>query len=276
MSLSSKQISQLKAILTLSVLSICVLGCQTVPLEQRPGTDEPLQVFLIGDSTVATFPPERHPLKGWGQLLHEFFVSDHVEIVNMARSGRSSKSYYDEGAWELVHAQLDKGDYVFIQFGHNDEKKADPTRYTAPYIDYQRQLLRYVQETRVRGAVPVLVTPLCRNIWVSPAHLKTTHGEYPDAMRALAKESHVPLLDLHAMTRKRFEELGPQKTHKLFMNLEKGVYPAYPEGKTDNTHLNIQGAREVCRLLVAGLEDLDLGLRSYLLKNQLPCVHEPL
>ncbi len=271
--LHRQSVSASAALILLSV-ALSVLGCQSIPVDSG---NEPAYrpcLYVIGDSTVASYPPERYPLTGWGQVLPELFDRDHIDIVNAARSGRSSKSFCEEGAWDPIRDQLRKGDYVFIQFGHNDSKKADLARYTEPYTSYQRHLLQYVVETRDRGAVPVLVTPIYRNAWEPNGRVKDTHGAYPPAMRTLAHRENVPLLDLHARTKERFQALGPERTRKLFLNCKKGVYPAYPDGKTDNTHPCEAGAREICRMIAAGLATLDLGLNTFL-KADAAALHSP-
>lgn len=225
-------------------------------------------LYVIGDSTAAAYPPERFPLHGWAQVLQEHFDSERLSVEDRAISGRSSKSFFDEGSWTPIREALRPGDWVFIQFAHNDEKKDDPNRFTDPATTFPEHLRRYVEETRAAGARPVLLTPINRNRWASSRVMEDTHGDYPDATRKLAKEMGVPLIDLHTLTRKRFTRLGPERSAKLFLNLAPGEHPNYPEGKEDNTHLQESGAREVSALAVKGIKRLPL--RAYLKERRLP------
>ena len=151
----------------------------------------------IGDSTMADKPLEKpNPERGWGQLLPRYF-RDPAMVVNHAKNGRSSKSFRDEGLWQPVLDALRPGDFVIIQFGHNDEKKEDPTRYSDPKTTFRENLRRYVSETRAKGARPILATPINRREFDAEGKLKDTHGDYPPAVRAVAAEEKVPLLDLH-------------------------------------------------------------------------------
>ena len=225
-------------------------------------------LYIIGDSTAASYPDDRSPLTGWAQVLHEYVDPERMLVENRARSGRSSRSFYDEGAWTPIREALRPHDWVFIQFGHNDEKKDDPDRFTDPATTFPAQLRRYVEETRAAGAHPVLLTPIPRNRWPWARKMGNTHGDYPDAVRALAQKMCVPLIDLHKLAQKRFERLGPDATTKLFMDLAPGEHPNYPEGKEDNTHLQKSGAREVCEVAVRGIKHLPI--RAYLKGYRLP------
>lgn len=206
-------------------------------------------IHLIGDSTVCNYSSTYYPRTGWGQVLGSSFKTT-IAINNKALSGRSSKSFYDEGAWTPVKNALKSGDYVFIQFGHNDEKSADATRYTDPYTTYQQYLTIYINDARAKGAIPILVTPVERNSW-SNGTVKATHGNYPDAMRKLATAKAVPLVDLTALSTAKYISLGQTyTTNSVFMNLAAGQYPNYPSGNTDNTHFQQNGANIIARLVV--------------------------
>ena len=151
---------------------------------------EPIRIALIGDSTVASYakPPEDRPdLTGWGQVLGELF-QEHVKVSNHAASGRSSKSFYDEGAWTPIRTALRAGDMVLIQFGHNDEKADDATRYTEPFTTFEQYLSIYIDDAIAKGATPILITPINRNNW-SNGTVRDTHGNYPVAMRQLAGQT---------------------------------------------------------------------------------------
>lgn len=221
------------------------------------------QLFLIGDSTMADKPLADNPERGWGQLLPVFFGGG-VAIRNHAMNGRSTKSFIDEGRWDAVLKELRAGDWVFIQFGHNDEKKEDPTRYAAPNEAYRKNLTRFVDETRAKGAHPVLLTPVMRRRFDKEGKFFDTHGEYPDAVRTLAKELNVPLIDLHKSTQALIERHGAEGSKKLFLWIAPGEYKSLPSGKQDDTHFSEYGAREVAALAVAGLRDLKLELARFL------------
>lgn len=221
------------------------------------------QLFLIGDSTMADKPLADNPERGWGQLLPVFFGAG-VAIKNHAMNGRSTKSFIDEGRWDAALKQLRAGDWVFIQFGHNDEKKEDPARYAAPQGDYRKNLTRFVEETRGKGAHPVLLTPVMRRRFDKEGKFFDTHGEYPDAVRALATELNVPLIDLHKSTQTLIEKHGPEGSKKLFLWIGPTEYKSLPNGRQDDTHFSEYGARQVAALAVAGIRELKLELARFL------------
>jgi len=207
--------------------------------------------YLIGDSTVSLYSSTLFPRMGWGQVFQNYFQSSLV-VSDKARSGRSSKSFYDEGAWTPIASALKSGDYVFIQFGHNDEK-TDVTLHTDPYTTYQQYLSIYVDGARAKGAIPILVTPVERNSW-SNGTIKPTHGNYPDAMRKLASSKSVAQIDLTAGSTARYISLGQTyTTWNVFMNLNAGQYPNYPDGNADNTHFQQNGADIIARLVVGAI-----------------------
>lgn len=216
----------------------------------NPATGTKVRLYVIGDSTASPYNSSRFPRMGWAQVLQGFFNPDSVEVVNMALSGRSSKSYYtDPGGWKTVRNALNPGDYLFIQFGHNDEKSGNEDLYTAPYTTYKEYLKRYVDTARSLGAIPVLLTPIHRNRW-NGDQVDDSHGDYPPAMRQLAQEEDVPLIDLTRLTESLFESYGEEMvTREFFMNLPGSLYRYYPEGNEDNTHLQDRGAYEVAKLV---------------------------
>jgi len=243
-----------------STLALMISGCALAAAS--PGVDVP-RLYVIGDSTAATNPPERYPRMGWAQVLQEFFDPSKVVVENRAKSGRSAKSFLEEGAWAEVLAELKPGDYVLIQFGHNDSKREDPARFTDPETTYRQYLTRYVEDTRAKGAFPILLTSINRNGWQDD-HFEDRMGPYPEAARDVAGDLDVPLLDLHALTRALFEELGPEKTSTLFMNLKSGAYRNFPEGVADNTHLHERGARAVAQLAAGAISRMEIPLRDAL------------
>ncbi|HZS03629.1 MAG TPA: pectinesterase family protein [Blastocatellia bacterium] len=222
-----------------------------------------MQIFLIGDSTMANKPMADNPERGWGQLLPAFFT-DGVAISNHAVNGRSTKSFIDEGRWDAVLKEMRAGDWVFIQFGHNDEKAEDPARYAAPHDAYRRNLTRFVNEARGRGAHPVLLTPVVRRRFDKEGKFFDTHGEYPDVVRALSRELAVPLIDLHESTRRLIERRGVEGSKKLFLWVAPGEYKSLPEGRQDDTHFSEYGAREVAALAVKAIRELRLEPARFL------------
>lgn len=211
---------------------------------------ETVTVFMIGDSTMANKPlAPAQPERGWGQLLPLYF-KDSVHIENLAMNGRSSKSFRDEGRWQPVLDHLRPGDYVIIQFGHNDEKKADPKRFTEPFGSFKENLARYVRETREKQGIPILATPIVRRAFTNQTELRDTHGEYATAVRQVALKEKVPLLDLERRSRELVQALGPDLSKKLYMWIEAGEFASIPEGKQDDTHFNAYGASRICDLAV--------------------------
>ncbi|HIY14007.1 MAG TPA: pectin esterase [Candidatus Alistipes cottocaccae] len=211
----------------------------------------PLRVFLIGDSTCATKDlAKQNPERGWGQMFQPLFDGT-VTVENHAVNGRSSKSFRDEGRWDPILSRLQAGDWVFIQFGHNDQKVQDSSRYSAP-AQYAENLRRYVRETRAKGAVPVLLTPIVRRHF-SGESLDDTHGAYLDAVRQVAAGEQTPLIDAERLTRAWVAELGDEASKAFYMWVEEGTCPLWPDGRQDNTHLNIRGARTVARMIAAEL-----------------------
>lgn len=230
-------------------------------------TQKKIGIYMIGDSTMAEYDSSRHPLTGWGEMLQSFF-NENVTIYNHAQSGKSSKSFRDLGYWKTVQDSLKKGDYVLIQFGHNDEKEYDSTRYTIPGGTYNDNLKKYITEARDKGAIPILATPIRRRRFDKIGNLIDTHGKYPDAVRKVAEEMNVPLIDLQKMTKPLIEKYGVEGSKALFMWVNPGEYSAYPNGNEDNTHLTELGATEVCKLVVFEIKKLNIELENYLVVSQ--------
>lgn len=209
-------------------------------------------LHIAGDSTAARKDAGAAPETGWGMAL-PFFLGRTLAVANHAMNGRSSKSFIDEGRLTVLLGGVRPGDVVLIQFGHNDEKTEDPARGTDPYTTYQEYLRQYVKGARDRRAEPVLITPVERRRFDGAGTAKPTHGEYPAAMRALAAEEHVPVLDVQALSLARWQELGPDGTEAYFNWLEPGESPNYPDGKQDNTHFRPDGAVDVARTTARAL-----------------------
>ncbi|WP_223820947.1 rhamnogalacturonan acetylesterase [Bacillus sp. S3] len=227
--------------------------------------EQEITIYLAGDSTVSNYPASLSPRSGWGQELSNRFDS-HVTVINQAKPGRSSKSFIDEGRLQWILHHINKGDYLFIQFGHNDEKRLDPSRYTNPSTTYKSYLKQYIQGARGNGAIPILVTPVERMSFSVDGMAQASHGEYPKAMKELASEENVPVIDLTAKSRELFQQLGPEQTKTLFMWLKAGEYPHYPDGAMDSTHFRKNGAIEIASLVIEGIDELDLPLQEYVRK----------
>jgi len=223
-------------------------------LAERGFTDQQpeVTVYGVGDSTMADKPTDTdNPERGWGQLLPEFLPKGMV-MDNHALNGRSSKSFIDEGCWDAVMKTMKPGDWVIIQFGHNDQKFKDPARYTNPYSGYRANLAKMVADARDRGAHPVLASSIVRRNFNEYGTLEDTHGAYPFVMRQLALELGVPFVDLQLMTEDWIRGHGPEDSKRFFVWAEPGEYLSLPEGKQDNTHLNDAGARKVAGMFWEG------------------------
>ena len=236
-------------------------------------SDRVITIFMIGDSTMANKSlTAGNQERGWGHVLGGFFTED-VRIDNHALNGRSSKSFIDQGHWEKVVNNIRPGDYVFIQFGHNDEKP-QPDRHTDPGTTFDENLRKFVRETREKGGIPVLFNSVVRrNFGENPNAIAAddfrpekadaieegdtlidTHGKYLDSPRNVAKEMDVTFIDLNLATKKLVESMGVEGSKKLFMWIPAGVSPACPKGRQDNTHFNVYGARQVAKLAVQAIE----------------------
>lgn len=227
-----------------------------------------IHVYLIGDSTMCLYESSRAPLTGWGMPFANFFDST-VVIENRARGGRSTRTFISENRWQPVADQLQEGDYVLIQFGHNDEAKEEKykDRYT-PVPDYKTNLLKFIRESRARNANPILITPVSRMRFDKEGHALETHSEYSAAVIETGKKEHVPVIDLDKKSRELFQKSGPQLTRLLFMQLEPGEHPNYPEGQKDNTHFNEYGARKIAQLVLAGIREQKLELTERVVNLQ--------
>ena len=221
-------------------------------------------IYTIGDSTMADkIKPNENPETGWCQVLPSFFDLNQVTVDNRAVNGRSTKSFIKEKRWDSVYNSLKKGDFVFIQFGHNDAKVADSIRYTNPHTTYRHNLIRFVTETRAKGAIPILFSSIARRNFNEQGVLIGTHGDYPLAMRLVAQEYQVPFIDLEYFSELLEQSYGPEKSKELHLHFKAGEHPYYPEGKSDDTHLSRKGATEIATIAVRELKKLNLGLNAF-------------
>ncbi|PXY46427.1 rhamnogalacturonan acetylesterase [Flavobacterium hydrophilum] len=235
-------------------------------------------IYLIGDSTMADYANNyepgkdymkvRYPVTGWGQVFQQFMTSDSLHKIkniiktdsvfvdDRARGGRSTRTFFQEGRWRSVYANLKKGDVVIMQFGHNDGAKDKTERYVD--VEGYKEFLRlFVSQSREKGAYPIILTPVARNFPWKDNVLNDVHGEYDQAPKDVAKELNVPLIDLNKDSRDFFTKKGKDfVTENYFMNFPAGRYEAYPEGQKDNTHFQTAGAKEVARLVFTGLQNI--------------------
>lgn len=225
----------------------------------------PVTIYLAGDSTLAAKVPEKRPETGWGEMLEQHFKDGKVVIDNRAQNGRSTKTFISENRWQAIIDSLKAGDYVFIQFGHNDESKDKGERYTPPE-DYRKNLIRFVSEVRAKRANPILLTPVMRRRFDKDGKFFDTHGEYPEIVRAVAREYKVPLIDMHRASEAVIVRYGVENSRKLFLQLKPNENANYPNGIDDNTHFSPLGAEEMAKLAVAGIREQKLGLRKFLKK----------
>lgn len=219
-------------------------------------------VYLAGDSTVQTYDPYWKPQAGWGQMIADFF-SDEVTFKNHAIGGRSSKSFIFEGRLDEVLRTIQPGDYFFIQFGHNDATISVPDRYASPE-DYKIYLKTYIDGTRQRGATPILVTPMGRRDYnVEDGKFNVSFLEYVVAMKEVANELGVDLVDLSKLSVDYYNSIGFEATQSVFLHLDAGIYGAFPNGSADNTHFQEYGAIQMARLVAQGTEQLNIPLSSF-------------
>ncbi|MFL5747197.1 MAG: rhamnogalacturonan acetylesterase [Niastella sp.] len=216
-----------------------------------------ITVWLIGDSTMAIKDPKTYPETGWGMPFVYFFDST-VKVDNRAQNGRSTRTFMEEGRWQPVVDAMQEGDYVFVQFGHNDEVKTKKS-YTTEEA-FKANLVKYITDTRSKKANPVLLTPVARRSFDSTGHVTGTHDVYAQIVRNVAKENNVPLIDLDKEAQALYQQWGVEKSKLLFNQLAPGEHPNYPQGKEDNTHFNELGARMIAEIVLKNMRSLNLEL----------------
>lgn len=238
-------------------VSVVVLATHTAWAETNR-----FALYMIGDSTMANkpvVPPNAE--RGWGQLMPLYF-KESVRVENHAVNGRSAKSFVAEGRWRTVLDRLTPGDFVIIQFGHNDQKDKSPSG--GAFGSYKKFLERYVKESRERGATPILATSVVRRRFDKEGKFFDTLGDYPKVARQVAEEMKVPLLEMHTRTAELLQQLGPEKSAKIFNHLAPGEYEAHPDGLKDDTHFNAVGATRVCDLVVEEISKKVPALAAHL------------
>ena len=221
------------------------------------GSGQKIVLRLMGDSTMADKDLSgENPERGWGQRLPSHLDSS-VSVYNYAQNGRSTKSFIDRGLWDDVMQDLGEGDYLFIQFGHNDSKSDDPERYAPAFGAYQENLRTFIEHALGTGAKPVLFTPVSRRWFDAQGQLKKDcHGDYPAAVFQVAQEYGLPVIDANAITQEWLESIGDEASRKYYMWIEEGTCPRHPDGLVDNTHTNVAGARKIVELLLPAIVEV--------------------
>jgi len=241
---------------------LCLIGLVFMMAFALP--PKKITVWLIGDSTMANKEIKAYPETGWGMPFTYFFDST-VVVDNRAKNGRSTQSFIDEKLWQPVVDNLNEGDYVLVQFGHNDEVPTKKTYTTEE--QFKNNLIRYVKETRAKKAIPVLITPVARRKFDSTGHIVGTHEVYSEIVRVVAKQLNVPLIDLDKKSQALLEQFGPETSKLLYNHLQPGEHPNYPDGKADDTHFNELGARKMAELVLDGMREQKLDLTKHVSKK---------
>jgi lysophospholipase L1-like esterase len=224
-----------------------------------------ITVWMIGDSTMAIKDPKAFPETGWGMPFVQFWDST-VKVDNRARNGRSSKSFTAEGLWKPVIENMTEGDYLIIQFGHNDESKDKGERYSTP-DEFKANLIGYINQARSKKAIPVLITPAGRRKFDEAGKIKETHLGYSDLVRQVAREQNTPLIDLDKKSQELYQQMGPETSKLLFNYLEPGEHPNFPNGVKDDTHFSELGARKMAEIVLAEIRALHLDLAERIVKK---------
>ena len=223
-------------------------------MEERISAETMKKLIWVGDSTVAFNGADTYPQTGIGQEFDRYLKREYV-VFDFAKNGASSKSFYDAGRFEPAKEVMEEGDFLFIQFGHNDEKPKED-RHTDPFTTYQEYLMRYVSAAREKGVIPVLITPLSRRLFREDGTIENSHGEYPAAVKELAEREKLALIDLTEKSRILYEKTGDLESRKWFMYFPIGTYENYTKEMKDNTHLHYEGAVKMGSLVAEGLREL--------------------
>lgn len=244
----------LRRILVLS--GLLVLSAFTTPPDK-------ITVYLIGDSTMSVKQTKAYPETGWG-MPFAYFFDETVTVDNRAQNGRSTRTFIEENLWRPVVDNLQPGDYVFIQFGHNDEVSTKKS-YTTE-AEFKANLTRFVTESRARKATPILITPVARRKFDAAGKIEGTHTAYSELVRTVATDYKTPLIDLDTQGQQLLQQFGVENSKLLFLQLMPGEHPNYPEGKEDNTHFSELGARRIAEIVLANIKSLKLDLADHIVK----------
>lgn len=242
-------------------LEFAGLNPRVSEIEVRQVTDV-TTIFLCGNSTVVD--QDNEPWASWGQIIPAYF-NEQMSFANYAESGESANTFIAALRFEKIMSVIKPGDYVFIEFGHNDQKQTGEGK--GPYLHYYNTLLQMVTETREKGGFPVLLTPTQRRSFNNQGKIIDTHGEYPQAMRTLAADLKVPLIDLHAETRILYETLGVENSKRAFVHYPVNTFINQPIALEDNTHFNAYGANLIAKCVIEGIIKLNLPIKQHLRKG---------
>lgn len=223
-------------------------------------------IFLAGNSTVVD--QDKEPWASWGQMIPSFFEAGNICIANYAESGEALTSFKSAKRLQKILNLMKAGDYLFIEFGHNDQKQKGEG--IGPFTSYKRDLKYYISEVKKKGGVPVLVTSMNRRSFDSTGHISNSLGDYPEAVRQTAKEENAALIDLNAMSKIMYEAWGPERSIKAFVHYPANTFPNQARKLEDNTHFNTYGAYQIARCIVQGILDNKLPVAKYLKKNITP------
>ena len=245
------------------ILSLLLFSNQILAYTQSVDKNA-ITIFMIGNSTMADKPfNDGNPEKGWGQIFPLYF-KEGIKIENHAVNGRSTKSFIDEGRWDSVVNKIKLGDYVIIEFGHNDAKKDDPKRFADANTDYRWNLEKFINETREKGGTPILATPIVRRRFDEQGKFYDVHGDYPNVVRELSAKMIVVLLDLHKKSEEYIIKLGEERSKEFYLHIDPDEYNSLPNGLEDNTHLSPYGTFRICDFAVDEIKLKVPQLTNYL------------
>ena len=227
-------------------------------IQIEPANDVPT-LWLCGNSTVVD--QDYEPWASWGQMITRWFT-DEVAVANYAESGETATSFIAAGRLKKIVSLMKEGDYIFMEFGHNDQKEKRPG--SGAFYNYVYALKQFVDEARAKGVTPVFVTPTQRRSFDKNGKIQETHANYPEAMRWVAKDLGVPLIELHEMTRTFFETLGVEESKRALVHYPAKTYPGQQTAFEDNTHFNPYGAYEISKMMVEGMKSLSLPIVKYI------------
>ena len=214
-----------------------------------------MKIIFLGDSTLQFNDESTYPQVGWPQSIYDLF-NDDVKILNFAVNGRSTKSFIELGNFAKAIETVDNDSIMIIEFGHNDEHDYDPERYTRPDFEYRDNLLYMLKEVRGRGGYAILITPVYRRWFNEDGTLRDDcHAGYREAMLNVAEDTGTYVIDMSMLTKKMIADAGLEGSREFFMNFDKGIYPNYPDGMNDNTHLRMKGARAIGELFHNQVKD---------------------
>lgn len=234
-----------------------VCAVEVTPAENIP------TIFLAGNSTVVDQAEE--PWAAWGQMIPAFFQAKKIAVANYAESGETLRAFKGEKRLDKIWSMAKPGDYLFIEFAHNDQKPGG--NFLDPFNTYKQTVKEWIGEARKRNIIPVLVTSMNRRSFDSTGHLTNSLGDYPEAMRQAGREEHVAVIDLNAMSKTLYEAWGPEKSIHAFVHFPANSFPNQPKELKDNTHFTTYGAYELSKCVVNGIRQQVPALAKYLKAN---------